>query len=61
MSENILDSPEFVKGYFQGYNEGYIKALENYLDQINIMKPASSIIVECRKEKCDFYKETKRK
>jgi hypothetical protein len=61
MKRIILNSPEYIVGYTNGYKEGYNKVLENYLDQIYITKPAPSIIIECRKEKCDFYKKKNKK
>lgn len=54
--ESDIYYPEYHKGFTDGYKEGYTKALENYMDQIHILKSAPQIIVECRLNKCDFYK-----
>lgn len=54
--KSIIEVAEYQRGYADGYKEGYQKALENYLDQINNVKPAPQIIVECKLDKCNFYK-----
>lgn len=61
MSENIMKTFEYYRGYSDGFKEGYNKALEYFKDQIvnrstQILISAEELLFQTCNNKCYLYK-----